>query len=120
VFFEFDQNILQFYGIWDMTKREHGDALRVRLHYHLSDGTIEGIVLCFIIFSHFPFSSIILFYSILFYSMFLCSTFLLFLPSPPVSLSSPPLPLFSFLFYFEFQFIYLRFISINSTLSQSD
>ena len=42
-FFEFDQNILQFYGVWDMTSREHGDALRVRLHYHLSDDTIEGM-----------------------------------------------------------------------------
>ena len=26
-----------------MTSREHGDALRVRLHYHLSDDTIEGM-----------------------------------------------------------------------------
>ena len=40
----FDKKILQFYGIWDMTSRENGDALRVRLHYHLSDNTIEGIM----------------------------------------------------------------------------
>lgn len=94
VFFEFDQNILQFYGIWDMTAREHGDALRVRLHYHLSDGTIEGIVLCFTLVSHSPFLSTVPIYPMHLSVLLVCLFFPLFSHFKSLSplLTFPPIP----------------------------
>lgn len=40
-FFEFDRKVLRFFGAWDCRDTLFGDDLRVKLHYRLSDGSIE-------------------------------------------------------------------------------
>ena len=40
-FFAFDRKVLRFFGVWDNRARLFGDQLYVRLHYYLSDNTME-------------------------------------------------------------------------------
>jgi EF-hand domain-containing protein 1 len=40
-FFEYDRQVLRFFGLWDSRAQLFGDALQVKVHYYLADDKIE-------------------------------------------------------------------------------